>query len=151
MVTLNFVRSLNIESRYFVAGFICLMSDRDTTKDPHNLLQLLLLAFRFAAEEPCRRNTEWCRKRFPCRWRRLLYTKAKKKGANGFLVKEIHVSGLTGSEYCWRPHDFLFALYERSSILTLLGSGAECTAENSWRWAEKCPKHVQFYNRIKFG
>ena len=24
----------------------------------------------------------------------------KKKGANGFLVKEIHVSGLTGSEYC---------------------------------------------------
>jgi len=24
----------------------------------------------------------------------------KKKGANGFLVKDIHVSGLTGSECC---------------------------------------------------
>jgi len=55
------------------------MSDRDITNDPPNLLQLLLLAFRFAAEGPCRRNTEWCRKRFPCRWKRLLYTKTEKK------------------------------------------------------------------------
>jgi hypothetical protein len=49
MVTLNFIYNLNIESRYFVAGFICPMSDRDITKDPPKLLQLLLLAFMFAA------------------------------------------------------------------------------------------------------
>jgi hypothetical protein len=104
MVTLNFVCNLSIESTdpFFVAGFIC---PRDMTENPPKLLQQLLLAFRFAAEVPCRRNIEWCRKRFPCRWRRLFYTKAKKKGANGFLVKDIHVSGLTGSEYCWRAHN----------------------------------------------
>jgi len=51
MVTLSFVCNLNVESTYlfFVACFICPMSDRDITKDPHNLLQLLLLAVRLAA------------------------------------------------------------------------------------------------------
>jgi len=42
-----------------------------------------------------------------------------------------------------------------SSILTLLGSGhqtcvkltsAECTVENSWRWAEKMAETCEFYN-----
>jgi len=49
---------------------------------------------------------------------------------------------------------------ELSSVMTLLGSGrqtcmkltnAKCTVENSWWWAEKMPKHVEFSNRINLN
>ena len=29
-------------------------------------------------------------------------------------------------------------------------TNAECTVKNSWWWARRCPKHVEFYNRIKY-
>jgi len=30
-------------------------------------------------------------------------------------------------------------------------TSAKYTVENSWWWAERCPKHVEFYTRTKLG
>ena len=40
--------------------------------------------------------------------------------------------------------------WKQSSATCMKLISAKCTVENSW-WAEKMPKNVDFYNRMKLG